>query len=155
MIFATTSKLVCAAAAVTALLCAGCGAAGDSAEPSAGAAGGGSAAASAPGGSSVSDFCTLDAKLVARKLRDLNSAFGSGAADQNQIVDDLLKDAPVTQSELVAAAPAEPRRFLEDLADPDKLDAMVDNMKALNDWAIQNCDAKYRPLFEAQAKYVG
>jgi hypothetical protein len=128
---------------------------GDSAQPSAGTAGGDSTVAGAADGSSVSDFCTLDAKLVARKLRDLDSAFGSNAADQDKIVDDLLKDTPVTQSELVAAAPAEPRRFLEDLADPDKLDAMADNMKALNDWAIQNCDAKYRPSFEAQGKYVG
>jgi len=151
MLFATTSKLVCAAATVTALVSAGCGTSSHSANPAEGTAGGNSAA----GDSGVSNFCTLDAKLVARKLQDLNSAFGSSATDQNKIVADLLKDAPVTQSDLVAAAPAEPRRYLEDLADPNKVDAMTDNMKALNDWALKNCDVKYRPLFEAQGKYVG
>lgn len=149
-----TGKWVCVAATVTALVSAGCGPSGDGSKAGAGASGV-SAAASAAGGSGVGDFCTLDAKLVARKLHDLDSAFGSDAANQSQIVDDLLKDAPVTQSELIAAAPAEPHRYLADLADPNKMDAMMDNMKALNDWAIKNCDAKYRPLFEAQGKYVG
>ncbi|MCX8555221.1 hypothetical protein OS121_08960 [Mycolicibacterium mucogenicum] len=59
----------------------------------------------AAGGSSAGDFCTLDAKLVARKQHDLGAALGSDAANQSQIVDDLLKDAPVTQSDLIAAAP--------------------------------------------------
>ena len=99
-----TGKWVCVAATVTALVSAGCGASGDGSKAGAGASGV-SAAASAAGGSGVGDFCTLDAKLVARKLHDLNSAFGSDAANQSQIVDDLLKDAPVTQSELIAAAP--------------------------------------------------
>jgi hypothetical protein len=27
-------------------------------------------------------------------------------------------------------------------------------MKGLNDWALKNCDAKYRPLFEWQDKFL-
>ncbi|SHV89649.1 Uncharacterised protein [Mycobacteroides abscessus subsp. abscessus] len=145
------SKLMCTVAIAATLATAGCGTAGHSSNSSAGTAG----VTAAAGGSSAGDFCTLDAKLVARKLHDMDSAFGNGAANQSQIVDDLLKDAPVTQSELIAAAPAEPHRYLADLADPSKMDAMMDNMKALNDWALKNCDAKYRPLFEAHGKYVG
>jgi len=145
------SKLVCTVAIAATLATAGCGTAGHSSNSSAGTAG----VTAAGGGSGAGDFCTLDAKLVARKLHDMDSAFGNGAANQSQIVDDLLKDAPVTQSELIAAAPAEPHRYLADLADPNKMDAMMDNMKALNDWALKNCDAKYRPLFEAHGKYVG
>jgi len=136
MSFTTTRKTFCVVATVTALISAGCGGAGHSSNSS----------------SSSGDFCTLDAKLVARKQHDLGAALGSDAANQSQIVEDLLKDAPVTQSELAAAAPAEPRRYLDDLADPNKMDAMMDNMKALNDWALKNCDAKYRPLFEWQDK---
>ncbi|BCI79352.1 hypothetical protein ACJH6J_06760 [Mycobacterium sp. SMC-18] len=151
MLFATTARLVCTVATAATLAVAGCGTAGHSSNSSAGTAG----ATAAAGNSGAGDFCTLDAKLVARKLRDMNSAFGSGAANQSQIVDDLLKDAPVTQGELIAAAPAEPHRYLEDLADPNKMDAMLDNMKALNDWALKNCDAKYRPLFEEHGKLVG
>ncbi|MFL0283894.1 hypothetical protein ACJH6H_01370 [Mycobacterium sp. SMC-21] len=151
MLFATTARLVCTVATAATLAVAGCGTAGHSSNSSAGTAG----VTAAAGGSSAGDFCTLDAKLVARKLHDMDSAFGNGAANQSQIVDDLLKDAPVTQSELIAAAPAEPHRYLADLADPSKMDAMMDNMKALNDWALKNCDAKYRPLFEAHGKYVG
>ena len=145
------SKLMCTVAIAATLATAGCGTAGHSSNSGAGTAG----VTAAAGGSSAGDFCTLDAKLVARKLHDMDSAFGNGAANQSQIVDDLLKDAPVTQSELIAAAPAEPHRYLADLADPSKMDAMMDNMKALNDWALKNCDAKYRPLFEAHGKYVG
>jgi hypothetical protein len=133
------SKLVYTVAIAATLAAAGCGTAGHNANSNAGTAG---------------DFCTLDAKLVARKQHDLSAALGSDAANQSQIVDDLLKDAPVTQSDLAAAAPSEPRRYLDALADPNKLDAVQDNMKGLNDWALKNCDAKYRPLFEWQDKFL-
>src|SRR5690242_5622888 len=106
-----TGKWICVAATVTALVSAGCGTSGVSSKSSAGAAG--DKAASTAGSSSAGDFCTLDAKLVARKQHDLGAALGSDAANQSQIVDDLLKDAPVTQSDLAAAAPAEPRRYLD------------------------------------------
>ena len=145
------SKLMCTVAIAATLATAGCGTAGHSSNSSAGTAG----VTAAAGGSSAGDFCTLDAKLVARKQHDLGAALGSDAANQSQIVDDLLKDAPVTQSDLIAAAPPEPHRYLADLADPNKMDAMLDNMKALNDWALKNCDARYRPLFEEHGKLVG
>lgn len=149
MFLVTTTKLACAAAA-TVLVTAGCGGSGQSSS-----AGGAAVPPATGGGSSASDFCTLDAKLVARKQHDLGAALGSDAANQSQIVDDLLKDAPVTQSDLIAAAPPEPHRYLADLADPNKMDAMMDNMKGVNDWALKNCDAKYRPLFEWQDKFLG
>ncbi|OKH85093.1 hypothetical protein EB75_00575 [Mycobacterium sp. ST-F2] len=148
MFLVTTTKLACAAAA-TVLVTAGCGGSGQSSS-----AGGAAVPPATGGGSSASDFCTLDAKLVARKQHDLSAALGSETANQSQIVDDLLKDAPVTQSDLAAAAPAEPRRYLDALADPGNLDAVTDNMKGLNNWALKNCDAKYRPLFEWQDKFL-
>ena len=153
MSYATPAKLVCTIATAATLAAAGCGTTGHNSNSSAGT--GTAGVTAAAGGSSAGDFCTLDAKLVARKQRDLGAALGSDAANQSQIVDDLLKDAPVTQSDLIAAAPPEPHRYLADLADPNKMDAMMDNMKGVNDWALENCDAKYRPLFEWQDKFLG
>ena len=122
MLYATPAKLVCTVAIAATLAAAGCGTAGHGSNSSAGTAG----VTAAAGGSSAGDFCTLDAKLVARKQHDLGAALGSDAANQSQIVDDLLKDAPVTQSDLIAAAPPEPHRYLADLADPNKMDAMLE-----------------------------
>ena len=153
MSYATPAKLVCTIATAATLAAAGCGTTGHNSNSSAGT--GTAGVTAAAGGSSAGDFCTLDAKLVARKQRDLGAALGSDAANQSQIIDDLLKDAPVTQSDLIAAAPPEPHRYLADLADPNKMDAMMDNMKGVNDWALKNCDAKYRPLFEWQDKFLG
>lgn len=103
MSYATPAKLVCTVATAATLAAAGCGTTGHNSNSSAGA--GTAGVTAAAGGSSAGDFCTLDAKLVARKQHDLGAALGSDAANQSQIVDDLLKDAPVTQSDLIAAAP--------------------------------------------------
>jgi len=63
MLFATTGKLVCTVAIAATLAAAGCSTSGHGSNSNAGTAG----ATAASGGSSAGDFCTLDAKLVARK----------------------------------------------------------------------------------------
>ncbi|HEX7917085.1 hypothetical protein [Rudaea sp.] len=128
------------------VVCAGCGRLSEGSGPS------------APGGGGKTDeFCRLRANMAANALKTLHEVQGSpGNVDQSKVVSDLLKDAPATQADLKAAAPAEPRKYLDALekasANGDSgADAMVENIHALNKWSVENCPAKYLPVLKEYA----